>query len=259
MKAQNSDWYKHGWTLDIKNQSWVEDTENQVGFIIKTLKLTGKERILDLACGYGRHALSFARKGYPVVGVDITPEYIDDARKTAKSESLKIDFVNADIRDIEYDNEFDVVLNLADGAIGYLETDEENLKIFDAVSRALKPGGKHFMDICNAEHAEHYFPRQSWEAGEKALALAKFEWNEKTRRMLYGGCDIPYGVSAQKPDITTGDPMRLYSTAELRSILRQRKMNIVSTFSNYYGKEASIKELQLLVYSQKQQSLAQTV
>lgn len=53
MKAQKDDWYKHGWTLDIKNQSWVEDTENQVDFIIKTLRLTGKERILDLACGYG--------------------------------------------------------------------------------------------------------------------------------------------------------------------------------------------------------------
>lgn len=84
MKAQKTDWYKHGWTLDVKNQSWVEDTENQIDFIIKTLNLTGKERILDLACGYGRHSLSFARKGYSVVGVDITPEYIDDANKIAK-------------------------------------------------------------------------------------------------------------------------------------------------------------------------------
>jgi len=41
MKARNSDWYKNGWTLDIKNESWVEDTENQVAFIIKTLGLTG--------------------------------------------------------------------------------------------------------------------------------------------------------------------------------------------------------------------------
>lgn len=252
MKAQNADWYKHGWTLDIKNQSWVEDTENQVDFIIKTLKLTGKERILDLACGYGRHSLSFARKGYPVVGVDIIPEYIDDAKKAAKAESLNADFMNEDIRNVRFENEFDVVLNLADGAIGYLETDEENLKIFDVVSRALKSGGKHFMDICNAEHAEHYFPRLNWEAGEKALALAKFEWNEKTRRMLYGGWDIPYGVPAQKPDIMAGSPTRLYSIAELRSILKQRKMNIIHTFSNYYGKEASVRELQLMVYSQKQ-------
>ncbi len=252
MQAQNVDWYKHGWTLDIKNQSWVEDTENQVDFIIKTLNLTGEERILDLACGYGRHALSFARRGYSVVGVDITSEYIDDAQKTAKTELLNADFINADIRDVQFENEFDVVLNLADGAIGYLESDKENLKIFDVVSRALKSDGKHFMDICNAEHAEHYFPKLNWEAGEKALALSKFEWDENTRRMLYAGYDIPYGAPAKKPEITTGDPTRLYSIAELNSILQQRKMNILHTFSNYNGNEASIKELQLLVYSQKQ-------
>lgn len=252
MEAQKADWYKHGWTLDIKNQSWVEDTENQVDFIIKTLGLTGKERILDLACGYGRHSLSLARRGYSVIGVDITPEYIDDAGKTAKTESLSADFINADIRDVRFENEFDVVLNLADGAIGYLETDEENLKIFDVVSHALKSGGKHFMDICSAEHAEHYFPKLNWEAGEKALALSKFEWDERTHRMLYGGCDIPYGIPAKKPDITTGDSTRLYSITELNSILQQRKMNIIHTFSNYYGKEASLKELQLLVYSKKQ-------
>ena len=66
-----SDWYKNIWTLDVKNQPWTENTEHQVDFIIKALGLTGKERILDLACGYGRHALSFARRGYSATGVDI--------------------------------------------------------------------------------------------------------------------------------------------------------------------------------------------
>lgn len=252
MKAKNSDWYKHCWTLDIKNQSWVEDTENQVDFIIKTLNLTGKERILDLACGYGRHSLSFARRGYPVVGIDLTRDYIDDAIKTSKSESLSAEFIHADIRDIQFEDKFDVVLNLADGAIGYLENDEENLKIFDVVARALKHGGKHFMDICNAEHAEHFFPKMNWEAGEKALALSKFEWDKENRRMLFGGWDIPYGLPAQKPNITMGDPTRLYSVAELNSIFGERQMKIMHTFSNYYGKEASDRELQLLVYSIKQ-------
>jgi len=50
----------------------VQDTENQVDFIVNTLGLTGKEHILDLACGYGRHALSLARRGFRITGVDIT-------------------------------------------------------------------------------------------------------------------------------------------------------------------------------------------
>jgi len=120
----NPQWYRNIWTLDIKNQSWVEGTENQVDFIIKTLELSGKERILDLACGFGRHSLAFARRGYRVVGVDITKDYIEDARREAKSGSLEVEFIQADIRELKFENEFDVVLNLADGAIGYLENDE---------------------------------------------------------------------------------------------------------------------------------------
>jgi hypothetical protein len=45
------------------------------------------------------------------------------------------------------------IKDMADGAIGYLETDEENLKIFDAISAALKPGGKHLMGVCNGAFA----------------------------------------------------------------------------------------------------------
>lgn len=62
MKAMANDWYKKIWTLDIQNQSWVEDTMRQVDFLVEKLNLTGNERILDLACGFGRHSLEFARR-----------------------------------------------------------------------------------------------------------------------------------------------------------------------------------------------------
>ena len=44
--------------------SWVEDTNRQVDFLIKQLHLKGTEKILDLACGFGRHSLEFARRGH---------------------------------------------------------------------------------------------------------------------------------------------------------------------------------------------------
>ncbi len=251
MKKINPEWYKY-WSLDIKNQSWVEDTENQVDFIVRVLGLTGRERVLDLACGFGRHSLSLARRGFSVVGVDITKEYIEDAIGEAKNESLDIDFILSDIRDINFSNEFDVVLNLADGAIGYLENDEENLKIFDVISKALKPGGKHFMDICNADHAEFYFPKRHWEIGTTTLSLPIFDWDKENRRMLFGEWEVPFGEVVQRPEaIELCTSTRLYSKVELETILQQRQMKIVSTFSDYFGKAASNKELQLMVYSQK--------
>lgn len=90
MKLKHADWYKNNWTLDIKNQSWVEEIEKQVDFIIETLSLKGKERIFDLVCGFDRHSLAFARKGFSVVGVDITKDYIEDAVNSAKDSFLKL-------------------------------------------------------------------------------------------------------------------------------------------------------------------------
>ena len=51
MKAMENDWYRKIWTLDIQDQSWVEDTKRQADFLIEKLGLKGGERILDLACG----------------------------------------------------------------------------------------------------------------------------------------------------------------------------------------------------------------
>jgi 2-polyprenyl-3-methyl-5-hydroxy-6-metoxy-1,4-benzoquinol methylase len=248
----NQKWYKDIWNLDIKNQSWVEDTKNQIDFIIKIMKLRGNERILDLTCGFGRHSLLLSSLGYNVVGVDITKDYIADAKKEAKKKNLNIEFVHADIRELTYKDEFDVVINMADGAIGYLENEEENLKIFDIIVKSLKKNGKHFMDICNAEHAELYFPKKDWEIGTNSISLPSFIWEKEIRRMLYNQIEIAIGKVVEKPkNLEPISTTRLYSKKELRKILRIRGMKIVNTYCNYYGKEDTNKELQLMIYSKK--------
>jgi 2-polyprenyl-3-methyl-5-hydroxy-6-metoxy-1,4-benzoquinol methylase len=248
----NPQWYKNGWTLDIKNQSWVEDTQNQIEFIIKTLKLNGNEKILDMACGFGRHSLYLSKLGYDVTGVDITQDYIDDAKKETQKMGLRIQFIHDDIRNINFQNEFDVILNLADGAIGYLENDEENMKIFDTISKSLKNGGKHFMDICNAEYAKTHFPKRHWEIGSKSLSLPDFIWEEKTKRMLYSQWEAEFGKILEKPNVIEPvNSIRLYAKDELKDIFKNRSMEIIDTFSDYNGKKDSINDLQLIVYSKK--------
>jgi len=248
----NPQWYKEIWSLGIKDQSWVEDTARQVGFLVRTLGLRGGEKILDLACGFGRHALALAEMGFSVVGADITKDYIEDARHEAARRGLRAEFVHEDIRNLAYEDEFDVVLNMADGAIGYLEDDRENLKIFDVISRALKKGGRHFMDVCNAEHAETRFPKRHWEFGSKSLSLPEFKWDPASRRMLYSQMEFEIGKVLPKPDAEPFETStRLYSKLELSDILAERGMRIIDTFCDFDGNKDSPKELQLLVYSRK--------
>ena len=251
MKARKSDWYKNGWTLDIKEQSWTEHTKQQVNFIIKCLKLNGNEKILDLACGYGRHSLEFARRGYKVTGVDITTMYIEDAVKEAKSDGLDVEFICSDIREINFEKEFDVVLNLGDGAIGYLENESENLKIFDIIARALTKGGKSFIDIQSGDYADAHFPQKLWDAGDKTLTLSNFEWDTKTRIMLYSQLDYSYGKILKQPEIPYGNPTRLYTKEEIRQIMKDRGMELYVSYSDFYGLEANENGFQLMTCSVK--------
>lgn len=246
----------NGWSLDIKAMSWTEHTREEVNFIVDALELRANERILDLACGFGRHTLELARRGYATVGVDITPAYIADARATAQLEHLAVEFVEADVRTVSFENEFDVVLNMADGAIGYFETDEENLRLFDVIGRALRIGGKHLMGVCSAAHAKKHFPKRHWEAGRQSLSLADFQWHAGTSRMLYRGHVFQFGeilkpIADEFP--ANGDRgIRLYTLEELGLILGQRGLEILAAYGAYdMAIPASEDRLMQVVCSQK--------
>ncbi len=250
-------WYKKIWSLGIKDMSWVEHTVREVDFLTEALELGENLRVLDLACGFGRHSLELARRGHSVVGVDITSDYIAEARRLAGESDLKnVEFICADIRNVTYHQEFGVVLNMADGAIGYFENDEENLKTFDVITSALKPGGKHFMGVCNGAFARKHFPCRHWVIGNHSLSLSDFEWDAVNSRMRYRGYGLPYGEVLQKPqDPSEKDPagyIRLYTIEELQEIFSRRGMNIWKTFGAYdIHLPASDNRYDLIVCSKK--------
>lgn len=183
--------------------------------------------------------------------MDVTPDYIRYAREQAEREGLDARFLCADIRDTRFEGEFDAALNMADGAIGYLENDAENRKIFETVAKALKPGGRHFMDVMNGDYADSHFPCQLWEAGEKCLTLSRFEWNRETRTLLYGQLDYAYGAPLPKPEMTEGNPIRLYTLAEIETLFAPLGLKPAATYADFSGTPASANAIQLMILSEK--------
>ncbi|MFB6187149.1 MAG: class I SAM-dependent methyltransferase, partial [Halobacteriaceae archaeon] len=89
-----------------------EEAADQMDDVIDLLDLSEGDRILDMACGIGRHSVELASRGFDVTGVDATQTYIEDARQFAQSQGVDVTFVHQDMREFYDPNAFDAILNM---------------------------------------------------------------------------------------------------------------------------------------------------
>lgn len=111
------------------------------------------ERVLDLGCGNGRHAIYFARQGVKAAGIDVSQQAIHWAKDWAHREGLNIDFRVGNIERLPYeDNSFDAVVS--HGVLDHvrMETARQAAK---EVRRILKPSGLFYCDLRSTEDFEY--------------------------------------------------------------------------------------------------------
>lgn len=154
-------WYETFFGPDYLKQYEHTTTPQEVDGIEKILHLRPQSRILDLACGAGRHSIELASRGYDVVGYDLSEALLKAARAAAREASVKLTFARGDMRDLPYKGEFDAVINMFT-SFGYFDHIEEDRKVLASVARALKPRGKVLMERFNRESLAYELPRQSW-------------------------------------------------------------------------------------------------
>ena len=87
----------------------IDECIRQVEFLIDVLGLHPNDRILDLCCGYGRHAITLAKKGYNIIGLDLCKRALILARQKAHGDGLRIQLVRGDMRELPSEDEFDAI------------------------------------------------------------------------------------------------------------------------------------------------------
>jgi SAM-dependent methyltransferase len=245
------DWYVSAFA-ETADMAWTDRTEAEVERAMRMLKPQGGERVLDLACGSGRHSLELRRRGFEVVGVDISPELLEIARRDAEKEGLEASFVEADLRELDFEAEFDIVLSLNDGAIGYLETDEENLRTFEVISRSLKQGGRHLMQLPNVLYAQEHLPQKSWISGSSMIELVEHRWNRRERYMEGAMIPVRFGEVLEDLDKRIEFRQRLYTVDELREIYASVGMTLERVFhGNGRPKEPTENQFEIFAAARK--------
>jgi SAM-dependent methyltransferase len=241
------DWYREAFDGTTADMAWTERTGSEVDRALKMLKPGGGERVLDLACGSGRHSLELRRRGFEVVGTDISSELIEIARNDAAAEQLDVTFVEADLRELDFEAEFDIVLNLNDGAIGYFETAEENHRTFEVISRALRRGGRNLIQLPNVLYAKEHLPQRSWIPSSTMVELVEHRWNKRDRYMEGAMIPIRFGeVLEELKGIEFRQ--RLYTVDELREIYGSVGMGVTTVFhGNGKPREPSHSQFEIFV------------
>jgi SAM-dependent methyltransferase len=223
------DWYATAFDASSAEMAWTNRTAPEVDRVAKILQPHGDERILDMACGSGRHSIELRRRGFGVVGADISPDLIEIARRDAAEEGLDVDFVLSDLRDLDFTEEFDLVLNLNDGAIGYLESDEENRRTFEVISRALRPGGRNLIQLPNALYAKERLPQRSWIPATDMIELVEHRWDKKAKRTE--GKMVAARIGEVLEDLDGIEfSQRLYTVEELRQIYAEVDMELLAVY-----------------------------
>lgn len=115
--------------------------------LIAKLSLKPHSRILDLACGKGRHSIFLRQLGFNVTGIDLSPSSIKTANSYAQD---GLSFFVQDMRVAIAENEFDLVLNLFT-SFGYFDEPADNEKVLQAVHQELKPNGLFLIDFMNSK------------------------------------------------------------------------------------------------------------
>jgi SAM-dependent methyltransferase len=108
------------------------------------LNLPEKAKVLDLACGKGRHAIYLNQLGFDVIGADLSENSIAEANKNSNS---SLHFQVHDMRE-KMEDQFDAIFNLFT-SFGYFENDADNLKTLIAIKESLTEHGFAVIDFMN--------------------------------------------------------------------------------------------------------------
>ena len=130
-----------------------EQSVLEVNQVAKQTKINKSAKVLDLACGVGRHSIVFAQKGFNVVGLDFSNHYLTEAKKSALKLKSKVKFVRGDMKNLKpyFDEQsFDLVVSLYN-SFGYFKNRGDDLKMLKEVFRVLRPGGKFVINTLNGK------------------------------------------------------------------------------------------------------------
>lgn len=199
-----------------------QEAERFIRNLLNHLRPSKDARILDLACGKGRHAIFLNRQGFEVTGVDLSAHSIGLAKKH-ESDSLHFDV--HDMREVYHPDAFHYVFNLFT-SFGYFNRVEDNIRMIQSVHAMLKNNGTFVIDFLNKHKVTANL------VAEETKILDGIEF--KIKREIADGFvrkHIAFRVDGKDHSYT--EQVQLFEKDDIRNMLEDNGFEVKAVFGDY--------------------------
>lgn len=234
--------YKEIWKTLIPAELTVKEIE----FMVPHFNLQPGSRVLDLMCGYGRHALALGSKGIQVTAVDNLPAYIEEVKALAAKDNLPVEAYCSDILSFNSSLPHDLAICMGNSLNFFNAADTVNL--FRSIAGQLKPGG--FLLINSWSIAEIAFNKpftSSWSQFGEFTFLSKGQLLFQPTRIVVETTTIS---ADGKQEAKTGIDY-IFSLNELDAMLREAGFQLMEVYSIPGRKKFTVGEPRAYLVAQK--------
>lgn len=207
-------------------------------FYKKWLPKNKDAKILELCCGTGRLTIPIAKEGYNICGVDYTSSMLEQAKAKANQVGVGIDFIEADIRTLDLQGQFDLIF-IPFNSIHHLYGNEDLFKALECVKKHLKDGGLFLLDCFNpniqyiVENEKEQAIIAEYTTGDGRNVLIKQTMHYESATQI-NRIEWHYFINGKFHSIQNLD-MRLFFPQELDSYLKQTGFNIIHKYGGLEG------------------------
>ena len=237
--------YKEIWRAFIPE----ELTRRELDFIVQYFNLNPQHNVLDIMCGYGRHAIGLARKGVSITAVDNLREYIEEIQQVALSENLPLQATRSDVLKYTSSEKFDLAICMGNSLNFFKE--EDSITLMTSIAASLKPNGHFLINSWSlAETVIKNFTDKSWiyDGDYKVLNDSEYLFNPtriETEFTIISG----KGTTEVKKAVDY-----IYSYSEMQKMLEVSGFNLKEVFSIPGKKKFAVGEPRAYIIAEKREN-----
>jgi 2-polyprenyl-3-methyl-5-hydroxy-6-metoxy-1,4-benzoquinol methylase len=224
----NDKWFENWFNSSYYHQLYAHRDELEaasfINKLISFLQPPSNARMLDVACGKGRHSLQLAAKGFDVTGIDLSSESIKTANLQANE---NLHFYEHDMRMPFAINYFDVAFNFFT-SFGYFKTQREHDNAIATIAKALKPNGKFVLDFLNVSPVKNISITNDTIQLEDVTYLTTKHSDEN---YFYKKIEV-HDKAIPEPLIFT-EKVRKFMLADFEKMFAKQNLHITELFGDY--------------------------